>query len=83
VTGHWIPGLAHPELAWVLLGYVSTVAGNLTILGSVANVIVLEQARDHARIGFFQYLGFGVWTTLASTLLGVGLLLLEHRWGWV
>ena len=83
VTSQWIPTLADPELAWILLAYVATVAGNLTILGSVANVIVLEQARRHATIGFFQYLRFGILTTFASTALGVGLILLEHHLGWV
>jgi len=82
-AGHWIPDLQAPELGWVVLAYASTVAGNLTILGSVANIIVLEQSRDAARIGFFEYLKFGALTTLASLVLGIGLLALEHYLGWI
>jgi Na+/H+ antiporter NhaD/arsenite permease-like protein len=83
VAGDWVPGLAAPELGWAILGFASTVAGNLTILGSVANVIVLEQARGVATIGFWEYLRFGALTTTASLVLGVATLLLEHRLGWI
>src|SRR5690606_6212906 len=41
-----------PELGWVLLAFVSTVAGNLTLIGSVANIIVAEGAKDHHTLGF-------------------------------
>lgn len=81
VTGHWIPSLTNPPLAWTLLGFVATVSGNLTILGSVANVIVLEQARDRAKISFFDYLKFGILTTTVSVVTGVLFLFIEHRLG--
>jgi len=83
VASDWIPRLADPDLGWVLLAFTSTVAGNLTILGSVANVIVLEQARGVATIGFVHYLRFGVLTTFTSLALGVGVLLAEHHLGWI
>lgn len=83
VAGDWAPRLAEPELAWCVLAFASTVAGNLTILGSVANVIVLEQARAAATIGFWEHLKFGALTTLASIVLGVGALLAEHALGWI
>lgn len=38
------PG-ASAEKAWLILAWVSTVAGNLTLVGSAANIIVCEQAR--------------------------------------
>lgn len=38
------PG-ASSEKAWLILAWVSTVAGNLTLVGSAANLIVCEQAR--------------------------------------
>lgn len=82
-AGHMVPNFAAPELSWVILAYVSTVAGNLTILGSVANVIVLEQARGHVKIGFLEYAKFGVWTTFVSTAAGVAILLGEHALGWI
>ena len=40
-----IPTFGEPTRAWLLLAMASTLAGNLTILGSVANLIVVEQAR--------------------------------------
>ncbi len=83
VAGGWVPRLAEPEVAWVILGFVSTVAGNLTILGSVANVIVLEGARDVVRVGFLDYLRFGWLTTVASIALGGGVLFLEQQLGWI
>lgn len=61
---------------WLLLTLTSTYAGNLTLFGSVANVIVLESVRDHARIGFWKFLKIGTPLTLLTTVAGVGLLLL-------
>lgn len=57
-------------LGWVLLGFVTTVAGNLTLVGSVANIIVAEGAREDYILGFREYLRFGVVSTLL--VLGVG-----------
>ena len=37
----------------------STLAGNLTIVGSVANIIVLELAGERGRIGFWRFLAYG------------------------
>jgi Na+/H+ antiporter NhaD/arsenite permease-like protein len=68
----WIRSFADSERAWTLTAIVSTLAGNLTLLGSVANIIVLEQARE--RLGFLQYLRVGVPVTVLSTAAAVGLL---------
>jgi Na+/H+ antiporter NhaD/arsenite permease-like protein len=54
-----------------LLGFVSTVAGNLTLLGSVAHVIVAERARQHHELGFLEYLRFGAASTLLVLAVGV------------
>jgi Na+/H+ antiporter NhaD/arsenite permease-like protein len=62
--------LADPELAWELLAVASTFAGNLTLLGSVANVIVAESARDLGGIGFFDYLKVGFPLAIVTTVLG-------------
>ena len=37
---------ANADKAWLILAWVSTVAGNLTLIGSAANIIVAEQARE-------------------------------------
>jgi len=60
--------------AWSLTALVSTLAGNLTILGSVANIIVMEQAR--VRLGFWAYLRVGAPVALVSTAAAVAL----HTW---
>ena len=51
--------LANPERAWLTLAMSSTLAGNLTVLGSVANLIVIQQARRKVRIGFWEYFRVG------------------------
>ena len=64
--------LAHPERAWLVLAMASTLAGNLTILGSVANLIVVERARrSRIEIGFWTYLKVGLPVTLLTLALGV------------
>ncbi len=52
----------------------STLAGNLTIIGSVANLIVLEVTKDEVTISFIEYLRVGLPVTLLTLLVGVFLL---------
>jgi Na+/H+ antiporter NhaD/arsenite permease-like protein len=67
------------ELAWLALAMSSTLAGNLTVLGSVANLIVVENARRAGtELGFVEYLKVGVPLTLLTTLTGVAWLALVH-----
>jgi Na+/H+ antiporter NhaD/arsenite permease-like protein len=68
--------LANPALGWELLAMASTFAGNLTLLGSVANIIVAEAGHEVGGIGFWQYLRVGLPLALSTTLLGVGWVLL-------
>jgi len=75
VAGKWIANFAHPELMWKVLALATTFAGNLTILGSVANIIVVESARGHVEVGFWDYAKFGIPITLLTTLAGMLLLL--------
>lgn len=66
-----IPEFAEPHRAWLVLAMASTLAGNLTMLGSVANLIVVESAREAGiRIGFVEYCRVGVPLTLLTLLLG-------------
>ncbi|WP_435007830.1 anion transporter [Tundrisphaera lichenicola] len=67
------------EQAWLALSMSSTLAGNLTVLGSVANLIVVENARRAGtELGFLEYLKVGIPLTIATTLVGVGWLALTH-----
>lgn len=63
--------LAHPRSAWLALAMSSTLAGNLTILGSVANLIVVQRARGEAAIGFWDYFRVGAPVTVITLVAGV------------
>ncbi len=66
-----VPTFGEPTRAWLLLAMASTLAGNLTILGSVANLIVVEAAREaRVTIGFWEYARVGVPLTVLTLLLG-------------
>jgi Na+/H+ antiporter NhaD/arsenite permease-like protein len=71
------------DYAWCLVSMASTLAGNLTIVGSVANMIVLELSRDQAKIGFWEYLKAGFPVTVATTTAGFFILYGFHRAGMV
>ena len=51
---------------WKVLALATTFAGNLTIIGSVANMIVVESAREHLEIGFWDYARFGIPITVLT-----------------
>ena len=76
VAGKWINNFVQPELMWKVMALATTFAGNLTILGSVANIIVVESARKHVEVGFWDYARFGLPITILTTLLGMVVLLL-------
>jgi Na+/H+ antiporter NhaD/arsenite permease-like protein len=66
-----IPSFGEPDRGWLILAMASTLAGNLTILGSVANLIVVEAARAaRVEIGFLEYCRVGVPLTVLTLLLG-------------
>jgi Na+/H+ antiporter NhaD/arsenite permease-like protein len=72
-----IPTFGEPVRAWLILAMASTMAGNLTIVGSVANLIVVEQARGAGiRIGFLEHGKVGVPITLLTLVAGWLLLIL-------
>ena len=79
VVQKWVAG----DYAWALVAMASTFAGNLTVVGSVANMIVLELSRDKAKIGFFEYLKAGVPVTIATTASGFLILYLIHAATWI
>jgi Na+/H+ antiporter NhaD/arsenite permease-like protein len=72
-----LPGFPDPERAALVLAMASTLAGNLTLLGSIANIIVAEGARRTAPIRFAEYLRVGVPVTILT--LAAGVLLLGWR----
>jgi Na+/H+ antiporter NhaD/arsenite permease-like protein len=62
--------LDHGGAAGLILASASTLAGNLTLLGSIANLIVVEQARrEGITISFVDYLRVGLPVTLVTLVL--------------
>ncbi len=69
----FIPALADPLRAWRIVAMAATLAGNLTILGSVANLIVVQRAAARGvTIGFWQHFRVGAPVTVLT--IGAGLL---------
>ncbi|MBP7095736.1 MAG: anion transporter [Spirochaetia bacterium] len=71
------PAFPDPEKAWLTLAMSSTFAGNLTLLGSVANLIVAEGAKPFGvTLGFGRYLRVGLPLTLITLAIGTAWLAL-------
>lgn len=72
-----IEAIPQQEQAWLALSMSSTLAGNLTLLGSVANLIVVESARRAGtELSFLEYLKVGAPLTVLTTLTGAAWLAL-------
>ena len=67
--------MGNPVRSWLTLAMSTTLAGNLTILGSVANLIVVQRARHETPISFWQY--FRVGAPLTALTIAVGALWLS------
>jgi Na+/H+ antiporter NhaD/arsenite permease-like protein len=65
-----VPEFPDPHQAWLMLAMASTLAGNLTITGSVANIIVVETAQDEVKISYKDYLRAGVPITILTLAVG-------------
>src|ERR1700730_11231604 len=56
----FIANSANPQRAWLIVAMASTLAGNFTLIGSVANLIVAQRARTGGvTIGFWTYFKVG------------------------
>ena len=68
---HAMP-LGSRTFAWLALAMSSTFAGNLTILGSVANLIVVENARrEGVTVSFWEYCKVGIPVTVLTLVMGI------------
>jgi Na+/H+ antiporter NhaD/arsenite permease-like protein len=71
----FIAALPDPDRAWLVTAMAATLAGNFTILGSVANLIVVQRARAQGVvIGFWAYFAAGAPLTVLTILAGLLLL---------
>ncbi len=67
----FVTALHDPRRAWLVLAMSSTLAGNLTLVGSIANLIVARGAESHGiKIPFWTYLKAGFPLTLLTVLVG-------------
>ncbi len=76
LASQWMNRFSEPSVMWLVLAMSSTLAGNLTIVGSVANMIVMELSRDTVQIGFFEFLKVGLTVTLLSEAVGVTIMVI-------
>lgn len=64
------------ETLWLALASASTLAGNATIIGAMANIIVIESAANFGvKIGFWEFFKSGIIITILTFLVSVSLLL--------
>ena len=71
--------LGSGHIFWLALAMSSTLAGNLTLIGSVANLIVAQQARRKVEIGFMEYFRVGALITAATVGIGILVLAVEVK----
>jgi Na+/H+ antiporter NhaD/arsenite permease-like protein len=77
----WIPYMPEPTWGYIMLAAASTLAGNLTLFGSVANIIVMETAGPRGEISFWRFLRYGSLITVVDLALAFGILALERAAG--
>lgn len=67
-----IKTFANPEKAYLVLAMATTLAGNVTLLGSVANLIVAETAKKRGiNISFTEYLKAGLPIAIVTLFIGI------------
>jgi Na+/H+ antiporter NhaD/arsenite permease-like protein len=77
----WVPHMPDPTWGYVMLAVASTLAGNLTLFGSVANIIVMESAGRRGEIGFWKFLRYGAVVTSIDLALAFAILGTERAIG--
>ncbi len=72
----FVAALPDHDRAWLVIAMASTLAGNFTVLGSIANLIVVEKAaRRGIAIGFWDYFRVGAPLTLLTLAVGTSWLM--------
>jgi Na+/H+ antiporter NhaD/arsenite permease-like protein len=67
----FVANLGDPQRAWLIIAMASTLAGNFTLVGSVANLIVAQRARAYGvNIRFWEYFKVGAPLTILTILFG-------------
>ena len=72
------------DLLWLSLASGATLAGNLTLVGAVANLIVAQVAeKDGVVVGFWEFFKVGLVVTIGSVAISWGLLVVQAELGWL
>jgi Na+/H+ antiporter NhaD/arsenite permease-like protein len=67
----FVPSLADQDRVWLVIAMSATLAGNLTPIGSVANLIVAERARAAGiHVSLWAYCRAGIPITIATLAIG-------------
>src|SRR6202165_341142 len=67
----FVDGLKDHDTAWLVIAMASTLAGNFTVLGSIANLIVVQRAAaSGVGVGFWDYFRVGAPLTLITLAIG-------------
>jgi Na+/H+ antiporter NhaD/arsenite permease-like protein len=75
---------AGSNMLWMGLASASTLAGNATIIGAMANLIVIESAdKQGYHISFMEFFKIGIIVTMITLPLSLGLLYAQYAFGWI
>ena len=67
----FVDQLRNRDTAWLVVAMASTLAGNFTVLGSIANLIVVQKAASRGvAIGFWDYFKVGAPLTVLTIAIG-------------
>jgi Na+/H+ antiporter NhaD/arsenite permease-like protein len=67
----FVAPLRDHDTAWLVIAMASTLAGNFTVLGSIANLIVVQKASvGGVEIGFWDYFRVGAPLTIVTLVIG-------------
>ena len=67
----FVGALQDHDKAWLAVAMASTLAGNFTVLGSIANLIVVQRAaQSGVAIGFWDYFRVGAPLTIITLAIG-------------
>ena len=68
----FVPNLQDPQRAWLVVAMAATLAGNFTLVGSVANLIVAQRAKARGvELNFWAYFKVGAPLTVLTIAFGL------------
>jgi Na+/H+ antiporter NhaD/arsenite permease-like protein len=72
---------AGSDVLWLALASATTLAGNATIIGAMANLIVIELAESKGlKIRFIEFFRIGIVVTMITMLLSFGIIYLQMKY---